>query len=56
MHFLHLTPNILYKSPIGAEEDRLQIVAPMAIKPANDHQLLPYPPKKRWWAGAMAKS
>jgi len=39
----------------GAEENRLYEVALTVTKSASDPHLLPYPPKKRWCAVAMAK-
>jgi len=39
----------------GAEEDCLEVVAPVATKAANDPRLFPYPPKEEWWAMVMAK-
>jgi len=31
-------------------------MALMAIKAANDPQIIPHPPKKGWWAVTMAKN
>jgi len=39
----------------GAGEDRLHVLALMATKAENYHQLLPYSPKEGWWTMAMAK-
>jgi len=38
--------NKVVKKVIGAEEDRLQLVASTATKAANNYCFFPYPPKE----------